>query len=131
MRKKVVHRRYSDKRGRADLKALALCNNINGPLPGPKPTGDPKKVTCGRCLRIMYPSWKNPPRRPFSDGALRRMSRELAPPAPPKLSIEVVDGVTDEVVKTLGPFASARLRDKADAGLTRQLDHQRFFTRFA
>lgn len=76
MKSRVVHRRYSDKRGRADLKALALCNNINGPLPGARLTGKADEVTCGRCKRIMFPDWKNPRRRPFSEADLRRMARE-------------------------------------------------------
>lgn len=51
--------------------------------------------------------------------------------AAPALSIEIVEATTGKVEKKLGPFASERLRDRADAGLTRQLDHERFYTRFA
>ena len=79
MKKKVIHRRYSDKRGRADLKALALCNNINGPLPGAQLTGKQTEVTCGRCLRIMFPAWNNPRRQPWSPAELRRMALESSP----------------------------------------------------
>lgn len=50
--------------------------------------------------------------------------------AEPHLSIEIVEHATGKVEKKLGPFASTRLRDKADDGLTRQLDHERFFTRY-
>jgi hypothetical protein len=46
------------------------------------------------------------------------------------LCIEIVESATGAVEKKLGPFATERLRDKADDGLTRQLDHARFYTRF-
>ena len=36
---------------RRDLKFLATCNNINGPV-GVLLTSDLTKVTCGRCRRI-------------------------------------------------------------------------------
>lgn len=51
--KRAVHRRYMDTPGRDDLRALAKCNNINGPIfPEAQLTGDDDKVTCGRCRRI-------------------------------------------------------------------------------
>jgi hypothetical protein len=63
---KKIHRRYSDDADRNDLRSLALCNNINGPICQDEHlTGDDKAVTCGRCQRIMYPAWKNPPARAF------------------------------------------------------------------
>ena len=50
--KRTIHRRYFDRRDRPDLRSLAKCNNINGPLPGARLTSDSAKVTCGRCRRI-------------------------------------------------------------------------------
>jgi len=126
MKNKVVHRRYDDRRSRPDLRELVRCNNINGPLKGALLTSDPKKVTCGRCIRIEEGVRMNAP--PFSNADLRRISHDLAPPM---LCIEIVESATNKVEKKLGPYASARLRDKADAGLTRTLDHAHFFTRFA
>lgn len=48
-----------------------------------------------------------------------------------QLSIEIVESATGKVEKKLGPYASERLRDKADDGVNRNLDHERFYTRFA
>lgn len=47
-----------------------------------------------------------------------------------QLSIEIVEYTTSKVEKKLGPYASVRLRDKADDGVNRNLDHNRFYTRF-
>ena len=52
----VVHKSYGahvGQPGRADLKKLAVCNNINGPLPGARLANDDAEVTCGRCRRIV------------------------------------------------------------------------------
>lgn len=77
--KRVVHRRYSDKRNRPDLRELVLCNNINGPIPGARLTSRSSEVTCGRCKRIISPDWKKSvPSRPLSEAHLRRISRDLA-----------------------------------------------------
>jgi hypothetical protein len=91
---KKIHRRYSDDADRDDLRSLALCNNINGPICHEEHlTGDDKAVTCGRCKRIMYPAWKNPPTRAFSSAARRRNSRKLAKPrAPLDIFEDVGDG---------------------------------------
>jgi hypothetical protein len=72
--KKLFHRRYYDKKDRPDLRALAVCNNINGAICGPeKLTSNKDKVTCGRCLRIM---WSDAlPRRAFSPAMLRLITR--------------------------------------------------------
>lgn len=48
-----------------------------------------------------------------------------------QLCIEIVEHATDKVERKLGPYASESLRDRADAGLQQNLDHERFFTRFA
>jgi hypothetical protein len=52
-RVKAVHRRYSDDPKRNDLRSLAVCNNINGPVYSTAQlTSDDTKVTCGSCKRI-------------------------------------------------------------------------------
>lgn len=48
-----------------------------------------------------------------------------------QLSIEIVETATGKVEKKLGPYASEHLCDKADDGVNRNLDHERFYTRFA
>lgn len=48
-----------------------------------------------------------------------------------KLAIEIVESATNKVVKKLGPYTSERLRDRADDGVNRQLNHERFYTRFS
>jgi len=46
-----IHKSYGE---RDDLRLLAVCNNINGPIaPSGLMTLDDSKVTCKRCLRIM------------------------------------------------------------------------------
>jgi hypothetical protein len=46
-----IHKSYGE---REDLRLLAVCNNINGPIaPSGLMTLDDKKVTCKRCLRII------------------------------------------------------------------------------
>ncbi len=55
---------------------------------------------------------------------------ERARPTPkPELFVEVVASATDEVVKRLGPFASAREAEKADNVVNINLNHERFYTR--
>jgi hypothetical protein len=54
MKTNKIHRRYSDKEDRDDLRSLALCNNINGAVfPLEALTSRDFKVTCGSCRRIM------------------------------------------------------------------------------
>ena len=43
--------------------------------------------------------------------------------------IDIVSYGTGETVKTLGPFLSDRLADRAEGGLLRQIDHERFYSR--
>lgn len=43
--------------------------------------------------------------------------------------VEIVAFDGRRVEHTIGPYASERLAERADAGLNRQLDHGRFFTR--
>jgi hypothetical protein len=46
-----VHKSYGECE---DLRRLAVCNNINGPIaPSGLMTLDDSKVTCKRCLRIV------------------------------------------------------------------------------
>lgn len=71
-----VHRRYSDMKERPDLRALAICNNINGPICSDEYlTSDPAKVTCGSCQRIDGSTAIA--RAPWSPAALRRNSRMI------------------------------------------------------
>lgn len=42
--------------------------------------------------------------------------------------VEIV-GPGDKVEKELGPYVDERQADKADAGVNRNLNHDRFFTR--
>ncbi len=59
---KKIHRRYDDRKDRPDLRSLALCNHLgNWRADKSQLSSDPAKVTCGSCLRIMNPKWKNPP----------------------------------------------------------------------
>lgn len=81
-----IHRRYYDARKRPDLRALAKCNNISGPIcDAAHLTSDVAKVTCGRCLRIMgaVPSPNAPPHSP----ADLRLNSRLIGPVSPYLSI--------------------------------------------
>lgn len=57
--------------------------------------------------------------------------KSLVRQALPLLCIEIVEGATGKVEKKLGPFSSMRLRDRADDGVNRRLDHERYYTRFA
>ncbi len=51
IKENIMHFAYHD---REDLRHLARCNNINGPIcPTGLVTTDRRKVTCKRCLRIM------------------------------------------------------------------------------
>lgn len=43
--------------------------------------------------------------------------------------IEVVEFETEKVERTLGPFVNERQADRAEDGLNRQLNHERYFTR--
>ena len=43
--------------------------------------------------------------------------------------VEVVSYETGEVVKTLGPYASERLAEKAQDGVDANLDHENYYTR--
>jgi hypothetical protein len=43
--------------------------------------------------------------------------------------VEVVSYETGEVVKTLGPYASERLAEKAERGVEANLDHENYYTR--
>lgn len=43
--------------------------------------------------------------------------------------IDIISHETGETIKTLGPYASGRLADRAESGLTRQIDHERFYSR--
>ena len=42
--------------------------------------------------------------------------------------VEIIAYEDQEPVHTLGPFGSKKIAEKADNGLTRQLDHERFYT---
>lgn len=85
--RKKTHRRYEDSADRPDLRALALCCDLRGPvIDETYLTSDPAEVTCGSCQRIMNPKWTtdmraNPPSRPYSDRDYRRMTRLKHPPA--------------------------------------------------
>lgn len=79
-----VHRRYWDKQDRPDLRSLAVCNNINGPICKPEfLTSDDAKVTCGLCRR--FRESVAVPRKAFTPAMLRKNSRALGRPAPPSL----------------------------------------------
>jgi len=77
-----IHRRYYDDRKRPDLRGLARCNNLNGPICDEAHlTSDAREVTCGRCKRIAERAGMS--RTAFSPATLRTISRTLsAPPAP-------------------------------------------------
>ncbi len=42
--------------------------------------------------------------------------------------VDIIQYDTDEVVETLGPYASERQADRADSGVNINLDHERFYT---
>lgn len=42
---------------------------------------------------------------------------------------ELADDEEFQIERRLGPYSSERLADRADNGINRQLDHERFFTR--
>jgi hypothetical protein len=74
---KVMHCSYFD---RDDLRMLAKCDNINGPIcDTAHVTVDESKVTCKRCLRIMNGVAIRS--RPYSDADYRLFAR-LAPKNP-------------------------------------------------
>jgi hypothetical protein len=43
--------------------------------------------------------------------------------------LEIVDSGSDRVEKKLGPYSSRRTAEKAEAGVCRNLDTERFYTR--
>jgi uncharacterized FlaG/YvyC family protein len=45
-----------------------------------------------------------------------------------KFVIQVREFNTDTLVREIGPYQSLRLAEKAEDGLTRQLDHDRFYS---
>jgi hypothetical protein len=42
--------------------------------------------------------------------------------------IQIREWGTDRVERELGPYANQRIADRAENGLMRQLDHERFYT---
>ena len=49
-----------------------------------------------------------------------------------KWYVKIIESLPDgkeRVEKSLGPYASEHLADKADMGVNRNLNHERFFTR--
>jgi len=81
MKQRKIHRRYYDGRERPDLRALAKCDNINGPICDAEHlTSDSTEVTCGRCRRIegnklRWPAHDSSP--PWSAADLRLLSRTM------------------------------------------------------
>ncbi len=45
------------------------------------------------------------------------------------LCVEIVDSETDEVIEKLGPYATQRQAERADDGVSRNLNHDKYFTR--
>lgn len=43
--------------------------------------------------------------------------------------VEIVESASGGVEKKLGPYPSRRMAEKAEAGVCRNLDHERFYTR--
>lgn len=96
------------------------------------PRSDALKIVCPACdapPNVYCRKWVIDHWVPFKPRHLHKVRVDTA--AAPELSIEIVESVTGKVEKKLGPYASERLRDKADDGVNRNLDHERFYTRFA
>lgn len=45
-----------------------------------------------------------------------------------ELYIYIIELGTDDVTEKLGPYDNERQAERAEAGLTRQLDHDRFYS---
>jgi hypothetical protein len=43
--------------------------------------------------------------------------------------VQVIEFESGKVERELGPYVNERLAEKADDGLTRQLNHERYYTR--
>lgn len=90
------------------------------------------KIVCPACdapPNVYCRKWVIDHWLPYKPRHIHKVRIDTA--AAPALCIEIVEAATGKVERRLGPYASEHLRDRADAGLTRQLDHERFYTRFA
>ncbi len=48
----------------------------------------------------------------------------------PEYYVDIYDGAQDnpEVYKTMGPYANERMAEKAEAGIGRNMNHDRYYT---